>query len=451
MNNGNVLIVYNDKTANQGKYIICGEDGNVVHAPVKFSDTPVAAIDAIMLNNKDVFVAYIDTGNANAGKTLTISDAGNVGRETQGFSTGAVGSLDLALANNKTVLLAYSDAADGNKGKLQIFSEIGDSSGGPKIFNSGATGKVSISELYNLNMMLSYTDLSDSNKGKFVISDQAGAIMNGAINFADLPVGNIFTIRSSNRNILIAYNELTAPACTDVNWQSRIEPATCPASGKQTKFWDKIGDCSGGVTHPASEELTCVYEQPTATCTEADWTSRLEPASCPASGRQNKIWSKTGNCSAGQSHPASEQIECAGQKEFKIKNMKLFGQLKGRIILKVADSGKAYYIDPASMTMYFLGRPSDAFSVMRAQGLGIKNADLAKIPTGSEAAKTANQALINRLKGKILLAVEAKGEAWYVNPADGKRYFLGRPSDAFAIMRKLGLGISNANFDNLQK
>lgn len=33
-------------------------------------------------------------------------------------------------------------------------------------------------------------------------------------------------------------------------------------------------------------------------------------------------------------------------------------------------------------------------------------------------------------KGKILLSVQGLNEAWYVNPKDNKRYFLGRPADA---------------------
>lgn len=43
----------------------------------------------------------------------------------------------------------------------------------------------------------------------------------------------------------------------------------------------------------------------------------------------------------------------------------------------------------------------------------------------------------NKQKGKILLQVEENGEAWYVNPGDGKRYFLGRPADAFRVMRDI--------------
>ncbi|MEA2064813.1 MAG: hypothetical protein U9O66_00765 [Patescibacteria group bacterium] len=56
--------------------------------------------------------------------------------------------------------------------------------------------------------------------------------------------------------------------------------------------------------------------------------------------------------------------------------------------------------------------------------------------------------LSDRLKGKILLQVESNGEAWYINPDNSNRYFLGRPADAFSVMRELGLGISNKDFNS---
>ena len=148
--------------------------------------------------------------------------------------------------------------------------------------------------------------------------------------------------------------------------------------------------------------------------------------------------------------------------------------------------------------MFFLGRPDDAFSIMRQQGIGITNFNLQKIPIGIndltgvdsdndglsdlfEDAINTNKNNIdtdgdghddkaeisgdydpnsmgklfydskfsNNQTGKILLQVEQNGEAWYVSPADGKRYFLGRPSDAFNVMRNLGLGVSSNNFDSL--
>ena len=110
--------------------------------------------------------------------------------------------------------------------------------------------------------------------------------------------------------------------------------------------------------------------------------------------------------------------------------------------------------------MYSLSRPVIAFRVMREQGVGISNANLKKIPVGGNCPSYdqscniqsgVNSSFANSQKGKILLQVEASGEAWYVNPQDSKRYFLGRPTDAFNIMKTLGLGISNVNFERLIK
>ncbi|MDD5032466.1 MAG: hypothetical protein PHR36_05540, partial [Patescibacteria group bacterium] len=48
-----------------------------------------------------------------------------------------------------------------------------------------------------------------------------------------------------------------------------------------------------------------------------------------------------------------------------------------------------------------------------------------------------DKAFANKQKGKIFLQVEGHGEAWYVNTGDGKRYFLGKPADAFRVMRSV--------------
>ena len=134
------------------------------------------------------------------------------------------------------------------------------------------------------------------------------------------------------------------------------------------------------------------------------------------------------------------------------KNYKMYNRLKGKILLKVEDLGKAYYINPANRTMSYLNRPADAFQIMREQGIGITNENLAKISIGSGQEYNKNKIdnnFSNNQKGKIFLQVENNGEAWYINPEDGKRYFLGRPADAFNVMRNLGLGISNSDFEKL--
>jgi len=50
--------------------------------------------------------------------------------------------------------------------------------------------------------------------------------------------------------------------------------------------------------------------------------------------------------------------------------------------------------------------------------------------------------------GYVLLQNEENGEAWYVNPTDGLRYYFGSAVDAFGLMKRFGLGISNKDFSS---
>lgn len=115
----------------------------------------------------------------------------------------------------------------------------------------------------------------------------------------------------------------------------------------------------------------------------------------------------------------------------------LASELSGRILLSVEQNGEAWYVYPKDLKRYFLGRPDDAFSIMRQLGLGINERDFTNLRDGSS--------LANNLKGLIVIRVEQHGEAWYINPLNLKKYYLGRPADAFALMRQLGLGISVNN------
>ena len=53
--------------------------------------------------------------------------------------------------------------------------------------------------------------------------------------------------------------------------------------------------------------------------------------------------------------------------------------LAGRILIKVEDSGRAYYYNPLNLKLYYLGHPEDAYRIIRNLGLGISNANLNKI------------------------------------------------------------------------
>ncbi len=226
----------------------------------------------------------------------------------------------------------------------------------------------------------------------------------------------------------------------------------------------------------------------------AQTTSQTKEFSIQTSGGQSQSNANT------QTQPNAQQSSQSSNTQVEtIKNQSLYNNLKGKIILRVQANGEAYYLSPQTAKRYYLGRPSDAFAVMRELGIGITNADLAKIPIGLtalsgidtdqdglsdlfEEAIGTNSALADTdsdgyndkaeletgyspfaagqklnfdnqfaqtQAGKIFLQVESHGEAWYVNPVDNKRYFLGRPADAFSVMRELGLGISEADFSSL--
>jgi len=176
----------------------------------------------------------------------------------------------------------------------------------------------------------------------------------------------------------------------------------------------------------------------------------------------------------------------------------LSDKLRGRILLQVESHGEAWYVNPADNERYYLRDGDAAFNVMRQMGAGITNSNLSKIsieeynfngedsdndgvpdavedalgtnkykvdsdndgysdrtevvhgynPLGPGTIITDND-LSSSQSGKILLQVESNGEAWYVNPNNHKRYFLGRPNDAYNLMRNLGLGITNNDLNNI--
>jgi len=191
----------------------------------------------------------------------------------------------------------------------------------------------------------------------------------------------------------------------------------------------------------------------------------------------------------------------ATEKPVEKKETTLLERLLGKIIIKVQSAGEAYYLDPNTKKMYYLGKPEDAIEVIKERGVGITNANLDKITIGitsmtgpdsdgdglsdifEDAVKTDKNKVDSdgdyfsdkseleggfdprsgggkksaysttfskQQAGKIFLQVENSGEAWYLNPGDSKRYFLGRPGDAYNIMKKFGLGVSNADFATLE-
>ncbi len=175
-------------------------------------------------------------------------------------------------------------------------------------------------------------------------------------------------------------------------------------------------------------------------------------------------------------------------------------KLSGRILLQVESLGEAWYVDTASRKRYYMKDGEAAYAMLRKFGLGITNENLNKIPIGLDerfdewdydgdlvpdkmeeaigtdmrnwdsdgdgyndgeeilnsfnplgAGKTEiNNTLTGKLKGKILLQVESRGEAWYLNPDDRRRYYMKDGESAYEIMRFLSLGITNKNLEKIE-
>ena len=110
----------------------------------------------------------------------------------------------------------------------------------------------------------------------------------------------------------------------------------------------------------------------------------------------------------------------------------------GYILLQVEKNGEAWYVYPGNGERFFLGRPADALAIMKKLALGATHSYI-----------MGTDIFPDRLSGLILLDVEKNGEAYYIYPKDNKKYYLGRPADAFRIMGNLGLGISNVDLKNI--
>lgn len=121
-----------------------------------------------------------------------------------------------------------------------------------------------------------------------------------------------------------------------------------------------------------------------------------------------------------------------------VKNVFCAEERSGYILLQVEDNGEAWYVHPQIKKRYYLGRPADAFEIMKKFALGAKHDFIIE-----------TEIFPSRLSGTILLDVEKNGEAYYIYPKDLKKHYLGRPADAFRVMQELGQGISTAGLEKI--
>lgn len=117
-------------------------------------------------------------------------------------------------------------------------------------------------------------------------------------------------------------------------------------------------------------------------------------------------------------------------------------RLRGYVLLQVESHGEAWYIYPVDGRRYYLRDGAAAYNIMRRFGLGISNTDLARLQGG-------DQGLRQRLQGKIVLQVQAHGEAFYICPRDLSVRYIKDGAAAYSVMRTCSLGITNLNLGTI--
>ena len=122
-------------------------------------------------------------------------------------------------------------------------------------------------------------------------------------------------------------------------------------------------------------------------------------------------------------------------------------RLKGQFLLSVEKHGELWYSDPVNGARTYVADAPQTWMLIKSQMIGITNADLNKLPLPGQPVQ--DIAFRNRLQGRFLLAVEDKGEVWYVNPADGYRYYLGIGEATYQNLKGISLGITLDNLDQI--
>ena len=113
---------------------------------------------------------------------------------------------------------------------------------------------------------------------------------------------------------------------------------------------------------------------------------------------------------------------------------------KGKIFLQTQSLGEAYYVDFDGFRHY-MENGAAAYAIMRELSLGISEANFNKI--------NKDTAFKEKLKGRIVLRVEALGEAYYISPRNLNMVYLKDGNAAYELMRQEGWGITNGDLNKI--
>ncbi|NMC51439.1 hypothetical protein GYA54_01775 [Candidatus Kuenenbacteria bacterium] len=253
-----------------------------------------------------------------------------------------------------------------------------------------------------------------------------------------------------------AVTDTTAPIISEVdlivgdteatiNWQTNEPSATWVVYGTSTAYgWEEkttVYKTTHSLTLTNLAPLTTYYYQIKAqdgsgnTSTYADQQlTTLNSGEVPVTSSEPDQ-ATTDNSSGAINGRADDGLSGISA------DMKLAKKLAGRLLLRVEKSGEIWYVDTKEYKRYEV-KFANALYVFQKLALGVSNVNLEKIPV-SGSKESGDVSLRNKLKGKLLLAVEDHGRIWYVDK-DGYRHEA-TWKNLMDLFRELSLGITDAN------
>lgn len=158
------------------------------------------------------------------------------------------------------------------------------------------------------------------------------------------------------------------------------------------------------------------------------------------SGPSLSYWDYDAKYPSTKSSVTTEPVKT--ETKIEVSNSTILSKTRGHILLQVERHGEAWYVDPVTAKRYYMKDGPTAYQMMRSFGLGVTEKDYSVMTKGDYTLK-------NKLRGRIVLRAQAKGEAYYIHPKDLKMYYLKNGEEAYKVMRLYSLGVTDADLAKL--
>lgn len=118
-------------------------------------------------------------------------------------------------------------------------------------------------------------------------------------------------------------------------------------------------------------------------------------------------------------------------------------RLKGKVLIQAESNGEAWYVDPVNLKRYYLGKPREAYLLIKDRSKSMSADDIIdyiyfdkKFP--------------KELSGRFLKNEDEKSEYYYIIPEELTALKIETPNEAYKMLKERGLGINNVDIRKIE-